>query len=300
MLSAADFRSFEIPGKAMFEAGPGGLVQVVVTTGLAHARIFLHGAHVADFHPAGEEPVLFTSRESVFEPGRAIRGGVPVIFPWFGPRADDPKSPAHGFARTREWQLESVSEKAAGELVVTFTLAADQATRALWPHDFLLRHTVTVGTALEMSLEVTNTGSSSFTFEDALHTYFTVSDVHQVEIHGLEGAEYIDKTDEQKRKRHADDPIRFTSETDRVFLNTETTCTLVDQKLGRRIVVEKSGSVTTVVWNPWIKKSASLADFGDDEWPGMCCIETANAADNAITLAPGASHHTVARIIIKA
>ena len=299
MSSAAALRAFELPRKAVFENGPGGLVQLIVTTALAQARIFLHGAHVADFQPAGEKPVLFMSAESVFARGRAIRGGVPVIFPWFGPRADDATSPAHGFARTKDWKLESLSEKSTGEIIAVFSLAADEETRALWPHEFAIRYEVTIGASLEMALEVTNTGMSPFTFEDALHTYFSVSDVHQVEVHGLEGAEYIDKTDEQKRKHHDAGPIRFTSETDRVFLNTETTCTLVDEKLGRRVVVEKSGSATTVVWNPWIKKSASLPDFGDNEWPGMCCIETANAADNALTLAPGGTHRTVARVAVQ-
>jgi glucose-6-phosphate 1-epimerase len=141
-----------------------------------------------------------------------------------------------------------------------------------------------------MTFEVENRDATPFTYEAALHTYFHVSDAREVEVTGLEGVEFIDKVDAGTRKQQGAEPLRFTGETDRVFVQTTAPVTLHDPGMKRRIVVEKTGSLTTVVWNPWIAKSAAMADFGDDEWPGMVCIETANAGENAVTLAPGAVH----------
>jgi D-hexose-6-phosphate mutarotase len=160
----------------------------------------------------------------------------------------------------------------------------------LWPHDFAARFVVEITAHLTMTLEVENTSGSSFQFESALHTYFAVSDVRHVSVTGLENAAYIDKTDAFARKQLGPEPLRFTAETDRVFPGATGACVIHDPGLNRNIVVEKSGSATTVVWNPWIAKAAAMADFGDDEWARMLCIETANTGDDAITLASGAKH----------
>jgi glucose-6-phosphate 1-epimerase len=234
--------------------------------------------------------VLFMSNKSSFAAGKPIRGGVPLIFPWFGGRAGHPESPAHGFARTSEWQVESLAID--GESVVTLVLQlqSDDRTRALWPHDFTLRFRVEIARTLTMTLETGNNSAAPFAFENALHTYFVVGDVRETATTGLAGVEYLDKTDGMKRKTQDAEPIRITQETDRVYENTRTTCIVDDPKMKRRITVEKSGSQTTVVWNPWIAKAAAMPDFGDDEWPQMLCIETANAGANTITLPPGKSH----------
>lgn len=296
MSSLAAHSRWEIPEIATFSEGPGGLTQLLITSPLASARIFLHGAHVAEFQPTGEAPVLFMSAESLFASGKAIRGGVPVIFPWFGAHSSRPELPAHGFARTSTWEVEALSARPDGAVLVTLRLDPNAATRALWPHEFILRHEIIVGTALEMTLVVENTSTAPLVFEEALHTYFAISDAREIAVRGLHGAEYIDKTDNQTCKREETDFLRFTSETDRVFLQTEAVCTLEDTQTGRRIVVEKSGSASTVVWNPWIAKAATMRDFGDDEWLHMCCVETANVATDAITLAPGATHRMAARL----
>jgi len=298
MKSASALRRLEIPGIAIFEPGEGDLPRLAVRSALAEAHIYLHGAHVTHFQPRGKDPVLFLSQRSLFAADKPIRGGVPVIFPWFGPRANHPESPAHGFARTAEWQIESLTEDGDGVVTAAFELAADDRTRALWPFDFKLGYRVAIGRTLTLTFEVKNTGSEAFTFEDALHTYFTVADVRQTTTSGLENAEYVDKTDQFQRKKQGPEPIRITSETDRVFESTRTTCVLDDPEMHRKITVEKSGSQTTVVWNPWIAKAATLADFGDDEWPKMLCIETCNAGANAITLAPGKTHSTRAVISV--
>ncbi len=294
--TAADLHSFEISNIATFEDGPGGLVRLNITTVLANAQIYLHGAHVAQFQPTGAPALLFMSGSSLFAPGKAIRGGVPVIFPWFGGRAGHPESPAHGFARTLPWKLESLSNSADQTVEVVLLLTANDATRAQWPHEFTLRHRIRVGARLSMTLEVENTSGEPFQFEEALHTYFTVADVQHVGVTGLAGTTFVDKVDGMQRKEQDAAPIRLTGETDRVYVNTDTTCIVEDPGLHRNIVVEKTGSASTIVWNPWIAKAKSMADFGNDEWPGMICIETANAGENAVTLPPGATHTMTATV----
>ena len=298
MKPVSALRRLEIPGIATFEPGEGDLARLVVRSSLAEAHIYLHGAHVTHFQPRDKAPVLFMSQRSLFAGDKPIRGGIPLIFPWFGPRAGHPESPAHGFARTAEWQIESLSEDGDGIVTAAFRLAADDRTRALWPYDFNVGYRVAIGRTLTLTFEVKNTSPESFTFEDALHTYFSVGDVRQTSVFGLENAEYVDKTDAFQRKKQGPEPIRITQETDRVFESTRKACILDDPGLKRRITVDKSGSQTTVVWNPWIAKAAAMADFGDDEWPRMLCIETANAGANAITLAPGKTHVTRAVISV--
>jgi glucose-6-phosphate 1-epimerase len=284
---SAAMRRLEIPGIAVFENGAGDLLRLAIRSPLAEAHIYLHGAHVSHFQPRGAQPVLFMSEHSWFAAGKPIRGGVPIIFPWFGPRAGHPEAPAHGFARTSEWQIESLSIDSEEVVTAVFSLSASSETKKLWPHDFTLRYRVVIGRTLVLTLETENKGSEPWTFENALHTYLAVGDVRDTATTGLEDAEYLDKTEGLQRKVQGREPIRITRETDRIFENTRKTCIVDDVKMQRRITVEKSGSQTTVVWNPWVAKAAAMTDFGHDEWPRMLCIETANAGGNAITLAPG-------------
>jgi len=272
------------------DEGRGNLPRVTVTSDLATAEIYLHGAHLTHFQPRGAEPVLFMSSESQFDATKPIRGGVPVIFPWFGPRAGAPESPMHGFARIRSWKLESCDVQSDGRVRVVLGLASDPSTLNLWPNAFGLRMSFWVGRSLEMELEVTNPSAQPWTFEEALHTYLRVGDVREIGIDGLDEVEYLDKMDSLKRKRQPAGAIRITGETDRIYLETRGTCTVQDPVLGRTLTVEKENSDSTVVWNPWIAKARAMADFGDEEWPGMVCIETANVGAGAIRLDPGRSH----------
>ena len=288
--SASDLRRWEIPNLATFDNTHGGLVRLRISTAICEAEVYLHGAHITHFKSTGATPLLFLSAASHFAPGKPIRGGVPVIFPWFGARAGRPDSPAHGFARTLPWEVEALTADKLGAIALTLRLDASEATRAQWSHEFVLRHRITFGAQLDMQLEVENLSAAPIQFEEALHTYLAVSDVREVGVTGLEDTAFLDKVDAMQRKQEGREPIRIVGETDRVYLNTRTACVLDDPGLSRRIAVEKSGSDTTVVWNPWIAKAKAMADFGDDEWPAMMCIETANAGDSAITLAPGAAH----------
>ena len=244
------------------------------------------GAHVTHWQPRGREPVLFMSPRSAIAPGRAIRGGIPVCFPWFGARADMPGAPAHGFARIRDWRL---AEHTPASLA--FILESDAETHRLWPHDFRLRLHVALGERLELALDVTNTSSSStFTFEAALHTYLRVGDVGAISITGLEGAPYVDKTEGDAHKRADPGPMRLAGEADRVFPGTTATCVVDDPVLRRHLRVAKHGSATTVIWNPGPARAATLADLGPDAWRSMVCVETANAGDDRVRLPAGAVH----------
>lgn len=156
--------------------------------------------------------------------------------------------------------------------------------------DFSLRFTAVIGAQLEMELEVRNDAEQTLIYEEALHSYFAVGDIEQVSIAGLQGTTYIDKTDGFKRKRVVGETIRLTKETDQVHLNTLATCVIEDAAWRRRIIVEKSGSQTTVVWNPWAEKTKGFKDMAPEEWRGVICVESANAAENAVTLAPGEAH----------
>ena len=287
--------SFDIPGVRM-DSGRGGLSRIVIQTDLAEAEVYLHGAHVTSFKPAGAAEVLFVSGQSAWTIGKPIRGGVPICFPWFGPKADNPNAPMHGFARLREWAVESIERHDDGAIEIVLMLTADDATRALWNAEFVLRHRLVIGQTLSMTLEVENRGDRPIHFEEALHTYFAVADVRQVAVTGLEQTEYIDKTDNLARKRQDEQPIRIEGETDRMYLNTRTATMVANAHPGVGIRIDKIGSDSTVVWNPWINKSKSMPDFGDEEWPGMLCVETVNANQNAVTLPPGQCHQMNATI----
>lgn len=264
-------------------------------------EIAFQGATVTRWTPphASEVPVLFVSPSSAWRPGKAIRGGVPLCFPWFGPHPSDAKRPQHGFARTALWSLKDSRRDADGGAEARLSLHDSEATRTLWPHSFTAELTVRAAEELSLTLDVTNPGEAPFTFGAALHTYFAVSDVRQVSIRGLEHTDYLDKVDDGKRKQEGADSLRFSGEIDRIYLNTLATCTIDDPGWSRRIVIRKQGSRSTVVWNPWIDKARVMADLGDDDWLRLVCVETGNAADDLVTLPPGATHRMSAEIAIE-
>jgi glucose-6-phosphate 1-epimerase len=182
------------------------------------------------------------------------------------------------------------TEQRAEGVALSFKLLPNQTTRDLGFDHFVLIYEVIVGATLTLALEVENVGDSPLTFEEALHAYYSVSDVRQIEVSGEGDTDYLDRAQRAVRKHQGVGAIRFAGETDQLHLNTQAAVTISDPDWRRRIVIEKHGSDSTVVWNPWIEKAARLADFGDDEWPHMVCVEPANAAENAVTLQPGGTH----------
>jgi glucose-6-phosphate 1-epimerase len=290
---------FDIPNALRFEDTPGGLVRGVISTPAAEADLYLQGAHVTHWTPRGQRPVLFVSPKSLFTPGKAIRGGVPIIFPWFGPRSDGKPGPSHGFARTLEWAMEGATLTNDGNVEITLALAPNEITKGFGYAGFHLRFRVTIGSELEMELETRNDAKEPLTYEQALHAYFAIADIRQASVSGLEGTTYIDKTDGFKRKKLGNEPVRIAKETDQVHLSTQATCVIHDPLWNRNIIVEKTGSDSTVIWNPWIDKTKGMSDMAPDGWQEMICVETANAADNAIHLPAGDSRKLKASIRVE-
>jgi glucose-6-phosphate 1-epimerase len=277
-------RRFEIPGRVTLLEGNGELPKVEVNSDAGCAEIYLHGAHVTDFHLKDQPPVLFTSQCSRFARNQPIRGGIPLILPWFGAREGEP---AHGFARLVDWQLNEATALPEGGATLRFSLPETNA-GAMWTA-FTANYVVTLTDKLTLELIVTNSSGTPFSFENCLHTYFHVQDIAQVSIKGLKGTAYLDKVDSYAPKTESSDAISISSEIDRVYLDTASTIEIQDRALGRTLRIEKSGSKSTVVWNPWITKAQQMPDFGDDEYQQMVCVESGNVGRNKIVLAPGCS-----------
>jgi D-hexose-6-phosphate mutarotase len=295
-MSVADLVRTELPG-CVRVSERGGLPRLDISCPTASAQVFFHGAHLAQWTPAPlTESVLWMSRHSVFQRDKGIRGGVPVCFPWFGAHASAAGAPAHGFARLVDWLLVEAAESDGG-VTLAFTLRGKSFPH--WPDSFRITNRLTIGATLTMALEVDNTSHAPFTFEEALHTYYAVGDITRATVEGLEDTDYLDKVQNFARLRQPREPIRFTAETDRVYLDTTSTCRIVDPARARTIVVEKTGSRSTVVWNPWSNGAKRFTDFGADEWREMVCVETANVRDAAVRLEPGGRHVMTAAITIR-
>lgn len=246
--------------------------------------------------------MLFLSKRSNFIQGKAIRGGIPIIFPWFGARtanalSDRTDGPAHGFARTSLWQFKSATTEG-DEVVVTLTLEPDANSRALGYDHFLVTYTLRLGKTLDLSLLIENLASSPLLFEEAFHTYFSVGDATKATVTGLEQTEFLDKTDGFKRKLEQSPFLQLTGETDRPYLNTTAPIVLDDPLLNRRIEINKQNSNSTVIWNPWETATAKLEDMEPDGWRQMLCIESANVSENAVRLNARESHETHVQISV--
>ncbi len=254
-----------------------------------------HGAQVTSWAPTGAAPVLWLSDLARFEAGRAIRGGVPVCFPWFGPGRAGDLAPPHGFARTAPWHLvhEGVAERG---VTLTYELSDTEATAPEFPYRYHAAYRVLLGTELGLELTVSNTGDEAFEIEEALHAYLAVGDVREARVEGLGGVAYVDKLDGGMPVQ--DGPVRFTGETDRVY-RTGGPVRLVDPVLGRTLVVETTGAADIVVWTPWRDKAIEAADIGEQSWTSFVCVEGANALDDAVTVAPGGSHRLGYRLRVE-
>ena len=282
--------TLSIPGVVRQETDAHGLSRFVVTNGLAEAHVYLLGAQVTHFQPIGHEPLLWLSPISSFQIGKAIRGGVPLCWPWFGPHPTKPELPAHGLARTREWRALDVAQLSDGRTRLRLALSDDASTLAAWPHLFELTLTATIGASLEIELTTTNPGDEPFSYTDALHTYLRVGDVRRVLVAGLEGQPFVHST--RKNRGAQSGPISFDGgEVNNIYLPSRTPVTVHDPSMTRRTDVVKAGSEATVVWNPGEAGGSSMKDVGA-RWSEFVCVEAATCADARLTLLPGSSHAT--------
>jgi len=287
------------PSRGIAEVGEGngGMQRVEINGPLGQGEVYLHGAHVTSWKPVGKDEVLFLSTKSRWQEGQAIRGGIPICFPWFRAKTDDPLAPAHGFARTRTWQLQSIVETDRG-VVVSLVTESDASTLRWWPAEFRLVHRVTFGSDLRLELLCTNTGKTPLRFEEALHSYYRVSDVAHTRVQGLNNVPFLDNTDSNKEKtQHGD--VAITSQTDSAYIGTTSDVDLLDPQMRRRIRLHKENSLTTVVWNPWCEGAATLRDLGDGQWTQFLCIEASNIMGSTVNLEPGREHGLTAVLTVE-
>jgi len=284
---------FAIGNHVQFKEIAEGVIIAEVANQHALSNIALQGAHIATFQPRGEEPVIWLSPHAKFAPGKSIRGGVPICWPWFGPHKTDSKLPGHGYARTVPWDVLETKALPDGSTFLRFGLVESDATRGQWPNPCTVQLEVTVGKELRVELVTVNTGKTAIEIGEALHTYFQISDVAKVTIHGLDNCAYLDKVQDFAHCTQKEGVV-IESEVDRVYINTANDCVIEDKGLKRAIRIAKYGSLSTVVWNPWTEKADKMGDFGENGHRGMVCVESGNALENIVALAPGETHKLVA------
>lgn len=295
---AALNKKFAIPGQLEFVPGPGGLAIAEVSNVHATASIALQGAHLMTWAPRQAHPVIWLSKAATFAPGKSIRGGVPICWPWFGAHATETKFPGHGFARTVMWEVVKTEARRDGATRLSFRIVQDEATRAQWSQATEALHTVTIGRTLDIELSTRNTGNTAVTIGDAFHTYFEVGDIRRCVIHGLGHCAYLDKVDGGKKKQQTG-PVTIDGEVDRIYLDSTADVLIDDPGLNRRIRVSKRGSRATVVWNPGTEKAAKMGDFGNQGHLNMVCVESANAADDVVQIPAGAEHRLWVRYVVE-
>ena len=292
-------RDFAIQDQLRVIEGEGGFPLIEIDNGKARALISVYAGQVLSFRPAGEaEDLLFLSKQAYYQSGKAIKGGVPICWPWFGPDPEGQGRPAHGFVRNRPWSLASTQQTPEGETKVVLKLVDDAVTQEIWPHAFNLHIEITVGEALTLALITRNTGNRSYTITQALHTYFKVGDIEQVKVLGLAGLNYLDKVDNGLEKTQSGD-VSISQEVDRVYAGVQGDLTIVDGALQRRIRIRSISSRTAIVWNPWSEVAAGMADLGDDDYRRMLCVETANAGDEVVEIPSGGESRLIARYSIE-
>ena len=291
-------KQFAISNHIIFKAGPGGLIVAEINNEQASATVFLHGGQATSFRPNGQESVLFLSNLSHFESGKPIRGGIPVSWPWFADHPTDRTKPAHGFASISTWAVISTEQISENETRLRLGLTNSEFTRPMFPYAFDLEIVINIGKELAIELITRNKGNEAFTITSAFHSYYKVSNIEDVVVRGLEYCTYIDKVDNFKKKMQ-EGPIKISGETDRIYLGTTNDCLINDPGLKRQIRIQKEGSESTVVWNPWIDKALEMNDLGDKDYKQFVCVETANAGVDLINLAPGSDHRLRANISIE-
>lgn len=286
---------FGIAGQVEFVAGNGGLPMIQVKTAKAKALISIHAGQVLSYQPAGEpEDVMFLSAKAYYQDGKAIKGGAPICWPWFGADPEGKGRPGHGFVRNRGWNVVATEALSNGDIKVTIGLDDTPETQAIWPHSFSLRQEIVIGDTLNLSLITRNTGKDKFTITQAFHTYFKVGDIARAKVLGLTGCDYLDKAGGGNTQKHQAGDVTIDAEVDRIYLNVGNTLTIDDAALNRCIQITSQGSKTAVVWNPWEKIARDMADLEDDDYKRLLCVETTNAADDVQEVAPGGECRLVA------
>ncbi|UCB55792.1 MAG: D-hexose-6-phosphate mutarotase [Thiotrichales bacterium] len=290
---------YEIENELQFVEIEHGFTYIEINNARAHATISTYSGQVLSYRPKTQnDDLLFVSEKAYYEDGKAIKGGIPVCWPWFGADPDDLGRPAHGFVRNRQWEVISSESLADGSTRVVLGIADSDGTREIWPHPFRLGIEITVGDSLKIALVTHNTAAENITISQALHTYFYVGDIGKVEVSGLDGLEYLDKVDNLAEKTQSG-PVVIDSEVDRIYTGVSGELVIDDASLGRRIRIASSGCSTAVVWNPWKEVAASMGDLEDDDYRKMICVESANAGPETVEIPAGSDYRLEAEYTIE-
>lgn len=250
------------------------------------AVIAYQGAQVLQFQRHNHAPLLWLSPLSNFTPKHAIRGGVPLCFPWFGKHPTESKVPSHGFARNMPWLLQSVTESEQDHTLI-FTLKDNDETRSIWPHAFNAMLEIRLGELLNLDFSIVNVDQNPFDFTFAFHSYFAIEHIARTQILGLENAPFLDQLKpENGFSQMESTPIRINQETDRIYQCNRGNYKIVQDHLNQHILIQSSNCPNVIVWNPWVEKTSKLGDMSADSWQNMLCVESGRIMD-VITLDVG-------------
>jgi len=300
MLSIEHLNSkYALENQLHFISGEGNFPLIIIDNTKATAVISTYAGQVLSFRPAdAENELLFISELAYYQQGKAIKGGIPICWPWFGADPQGSGKPAHGFVRNRQWNVLSTTALEDGSTQVKLELSGSEETRKIWPHDFQLILEITIGASLTVELITYNRGIEPVTISQALHTYFKVGDISQVQVLGLENHNFFDKADEGLKKCQSGS-IVIDKEVDRIYTDANNELIIDDPSLRRKIHITSSGSKTAVVWNPWIDIAASMGDLKDDDYRNMLCVETVNAVNDTVNIQPGNKYQLKANYSIE-
>ncbi|MGB5395959.1 MAG: D-hexose-6-phosphate mutarotase [Gammaproteobacteria bacterium] len=293
-------KRFGITDQLDFVEGKGELTIAVIKNKFASAVVSLYAGQVLSYRPVNtNSDLMFLSEQAYYQTGKAIKGGVPVCWPWFGPDPQGKGRPAHGFARNSEWTVIDSGTASNGATRLALELKLNETTRALWDGEIEARLDIEVGESLKLKLTTTNKGKETIELSQALHTYFNVGNIAKTSVNGLEDKTYIDKVDGSKEKTQSGE-VTINAEVDRIYTDVNNRLVINDVELGRKIHIESEGSHSAVVWNPWKKIAAGMADLGDEDYKRMLCVETTNAGPDVVSVAPGGRYSMSAEYSITA
>lgn len=283
-------KKFAIEDQLSFSEGDNGFIMIEINNKFASAKISTYGSQILSFKPHDEaEDLLYLSEQAVYKDGEAIRGGTPLCWPWFGDDTSGLGLPSHGFARNQPWQVVETKALTDGSTSVTLLLSDTDESRSVWPYQFDLYIDFIIGKKLTLNSTTRNNGNKAFSFTQALHTYFNISDIENVYVTGLSSKYYLDKLDGFKLKIQEGN-IVIDKEVDRIYQAAPYMVHLVDSGFKRKVAISSSGGHTTVVWNPWAENVVKIKDLGETSYRKFICVETVNAADDNVVLNPNEQH----------
>ncbi len=279
-------RDHGIKGHLKFDKGNGHLPFIFIHNKRASAIISLHGAQILSYKPhREEEDLLFVSQNSWYEEGRAIRGGIPLCWPWFGPDPDDLKRPDHGFVRNGLWRILKTEANSDAETKIVFQFENTSQTSEYWPKAFTLELEVLISDTLSLNLITRNTGDQSFTITQALHAYFNVGHINEVKILGLDNSPYLDKLNNGTENQQLG-TLSIETEVNRIYKNVEERLIIKDSALNRQIIITSTHHKTAVVWNPGVTLPPNITDLEANDYERFVCVESGNVACDTIEISP--------------